>query len=346
MGVNVQEADPRRRLDWDERLAEDEHPCFFHSAAWARTLCDAYGFRPGYLSVPEGPGWRALLPVMEVRSWLTGHRGVALPFSDVCPLSATTREDADACLNRALELGRERQWRTVQFRCGRSFPVAAQPSATYYEHTLDLGGDPETLFSRLRSPVRTAIRHAQRSHVEITIASTAQALAVFERLNALTRRSHGLPPQPRSFFRAFAAHVLATGLGTVVLAHWQGRPVAGAVFVHLGPCAWYKYGAADERYQHLRSSNLVMWSGIEWHVRGGYRTLSLGRTDLDHEGLRRFKVGWGVREERLDYYTYDFRRGNYVLEANRVTGWHNRVFRHLPIALARAVSAVLYRHMG
>ena len=71
------------------------------------------------------------------------------------------------------------------------------------------------------------------------------------------------------------------------------RPIAASVYFHFGKAAIYKYGASDKRYQHLRPNNLVMWEAIRWCIQDGYTSLSLGRTDLDDEGLRQFKNGLG-----------------------------------------------------
>jgi len=47
-------------------------------------------------------------------------------------------------------------------------------------------------------------------------------------------------------------------------------------------------------------------------LRAGYETLSLGRSDLEHEGLRRFKASWGAEEKECVYFRYDIRSGKPV----------------------------------
>ena len=76
----------------------------------------------------------------------------------------------------------------------------------------------------------------------------------------------------------------------------------------MGGRAIYKYGASDETFQDLRGGNLVMWAAIKNFVRaGGAKHLDLGRTSLGNEGLRKFKLGWGAREEKIEYVKYDLR---------------------------------------
>ena len=76
--------DPLSFAGWDQLLATHNESQFFHTAAWARVLNETYGHRPLYFSAIADGQLRALLPVMEVSSRVTGRRGVSLPFSDFC----------------------------------------------------------------------------------------------------------------------------------------------------------------------------------------------------------------------------------------------------------------------
>ena len=122
--------------------------------------------------------------------------------------------------------------------------------------------------------------------------------------------------------------------------------MAGAVFFHSGRTCLYKFGASDETFQHLRANNLVMWEAIKWHARRGLGRLDFGRTSLGNGGLRRFKLGWGARERRIDYFRYDQRKAGFVTARDVSSGWHNRIFRMLPVSLSRLIGAAAYRHVA
>src|SRR5208282_5079334 len=141
-------------------------------------------------------------------------------------------------------------------------------------------------------------------------------------------------------FRSYSVQ----NLGMIAIASCQQGPIAASVYFQLGARAVYKYGASDEAFQHLRGANVVMWEAIKWHARNGAKTLHLGRTSIGNEGLRRFKLGWGAGEQKIEYVKYDLRENRYVTETDEATGWYNRVFNVLPVALSRLVGAVLYRH--
>ncbi|MEI2725731.1 MAG: GNAT family N-acetyltransferase [Verrucomicrobiota bacterium] len=165
------------------------------------------------------------------------------------------------------------------------------------------------LFAGLDAGVRRAIRKAQAAKVEIEIVTDLAAVQTYYALHCQTRRRHGVPPQPFRFFASIHRHLVAAGLGRVIQARWQGRIVASAVFFQFGRHAVYKFGASDRAFQHLRPTNLLMWEAIKWHAAHGFTALHFGRTSLANEGLRRFKLGFGAREERLACFRYDFRSG-------------------------------------
>ncbi|MDR3378318.1 MAG: GNAT family N-acetyltransferase [Verrucomicrobiae bacterium] len=335
----MQPVNPLAQPDWDATLLRRADFSFFHGSAWTRVLVATYGYAPVWQSA--GAAW---LPLMEVDSWLTGRRGIALPFTDDCaPLCETAGEFAPL-FEQALAWGRARGWRSIELRGGRNLLPGAPASVAFYGHRVDLGVGAEALFQRLDGSARQAVRKAERAGVTVEVRQDEQAIRDFYVLQCLTRKRHGLPPQSRGFFLNLWRQVLAQNQGMVVLASTHGRPLAGAVFLFLGGRAIYKYGASDYRQQQLRPNNLVMWTGMQWLARQGATTLDLGKTSLRHEGLRRFKRNLGAVEHRLEYVKFDLRQQSFIVEQDGVAGWHNAVFRVLPVWLSRVAGRLLYRH--
>jgi lipid II:glycine glycyltransferase (peptidoglycan interpeptide bridge formation enzyme) len=97
----------------------------------------------------------------------------------------------------------------------------------------------------------------------VTFDNSWQSVETFYRLNSITRKHHGIPPQPKKFFKKIFEYIISARKGFVVLALQQGKPIAGAVYFLFGSEAIYKYGASDKEYQPLRPNNLVMWEAIK-----------------------------------------------------------------------------------
>lgn len=139
-------------------------------------------------------------------------------------------------------------------------------------------------------------------------------------------------------------HVLSENLGTIAIASHGGKNLAASVYFFLGGRAIYKYGASDYSQQHLRGTNLVMWEAMKWLATRGMKSLHLGKTSLANEGLRRFKLHLGAREELIDYVKFDLRQDRFVTDTDAINGWHNRAFRVMPGFMARAAGRMLYKH--
>ena len=180
----------------------------------------------------------------------------------------------------------------------------------------------------------------------MTTGAALGALRSFCRLNELTRRQHGLPPQPFRFFRALHRHILSRGFGFVSAATREGRTVAAAVFLVFGSAAVFKYAASDPHRRDLRGGNLAMWRGIAACRRHGATQLSLGKTRPANQGLLRYKRGWGGEEVRRSYVRLDGADGQPLAWEDPVEGWHNHLFRTMPVPVSRLAGRLLYRHVG
>jgi lipid II:glycine glycyltransferase (peptidoglycan interpeptide bridge formation enzyme) len=220
-------------------------------------------------------------------------------------------------------------------------------SAEYLSHDLDLTGGEESLFSRYRPNVHRNIRKAEREGISVSEDGTPNGLMEFYRLNCLTRREHGLPPQPVRFFEHLRRHVLEKGLGFLMMARHREKAVAGALFLLFSGKAIFKYGASDRRYQEFRPNNLVFRDAIRLLCGRGARTLSFGRTNFGHEGLRQFKMSWGTSETRHQYVKYDVRSKTYLTtnQSRWETRW-KKTFANLPLPVLRIIGDIAYRHAG
>jgi hypothetical protein len=341
----VEVVDPAAVPDWDERVLEFPDASVFHSRGWMDVLRQSYSHRSCFLVHQRDGEWRGVFPIAEVRSVLTGCRGVALPFSVFCPLLATDPAALDSLWQAAFRLGARRKWRYLDVRGGDA-PDREPPSIEYHAHCLDLTPSLDALFAGFKPTLRTAIRKAQKAGITVETAQSCEAVREFHRLQVLTRRRQGLPPQPASFFDRLHQCLIARDGGAVVLARHEGRAVAGAVFLWFGDRAVFKFGASDPRWLASRSNNLVLWAGIQLCRNRGIHSLHLGRTSLHNTGLRRFKLSWGADETRLSYHRRDCRTRARMEIRDLSEGWHNRLVAWLPAPVLRAVGSVLYRHIG
>lgn len=338
--------DPIANPAWSALLADSPSASVFHHPAWLRLLRDQYGYSLQAICVEEGGEIAAAIPLARIESRLTGKRLIALPFSDVCPplLAAGARPTALAALGDALVVERERTGLDLTVHESLPHLPGAFVQHRFYRHLLPLSEDPGEVESRYsKSQIRRGIKKAKREGLRAERRTDTAALDAFYALHLRTRRKLGVPTQPKRFIRRFEG-LFDAGLGFVELVLDSDRPIAAAVFLTQGDTITYKYGASDERGLGKRPNNLLFAEAIRWACESGLRTLDFGRTDLDNEGLRRFKRSWGAAEEELSYtyLTADEPALGPQLR-DRVMG---ATIRRSPPAVGRLVGEALYGHFG
>jgi hypothetical protein len=343
--MNLEILDPIEYPDWDALLLRNGDYSFFHSSAWAKALKESYGYDPVYFASIEAGRLSLLMPFMNVVSPLTGQRGVSLPFTDGCAPFFLIKEALWAAVKRAIDFGKEAGWKYIEWRDSGYFSKEPPPSEVYYTHDLNLLRTEPELFSSLKSSNRRNVNKAIKEGVSIKIGRSLDSLKSFYRLNCMTRRRHGLPPQPFFFFKNVFDFVISKGYGIVFSAFHSNNVVAASVFFHFGKNAIYKYGASNMKYQNLRPSNLLMWEAIKWYRNEGYENLNFGRTEVDNQGLLQFKRLWGTIESPLKYYRYNCRKKTYLQNRTGID-FRSKMLAWIPTGLFRIFGRLFYKHIG
>lgn len=339
--------DPRSQPEWDVFVRTRQDATVFHTSAWCRVLTDTYGYRPAYVvSRDEAGAITGGVPLMLVDSWLTSRRLVGLPFSDVChPLLPT--EGAEELLIAAREQAEPLKAASVELRgpSHAAMPEVGFSNGTvFYQHIIELDA---AMDSRVQSSARRAIRKAQNEGVTVRESVTEKDMRRFYELMLLTRRKHGLLPQPWRFFQNIQRHLMENEMGRLLLAEHGGKVIAGDLLLRFGDQLVYKFNASDPRNLSVRPNNLLLWQAMQLGREQGCRTLDLGRCEEDNEGLRRFKLLWGSREEQLPYYHYPEGEGSSSLLASRAARTALQLFvRFSPGPVLQAAGSVLYRSFG
>lgn len=335
--------DPRTDPRWARLVAGSASASIFHHPAWLRVLTDQYPYRLAAPCILDGADEIAAgIPVALVSSRLTGRRLVALPFSDVCPPLIAEDAPTGVLVALAAELDSLRRRRQLPLEVRAPLPELAEPTERFCHHRLELGDPLVDVERRYASQVRRNIRKARRLGVVVERRHDVHAIDAFYELHLQTRRRQGVPTQSRAFIRSLVS-LFAQDLGFVAIARFEGRPVGAAIFLSAGRTLTYKYGASDQRFQHVRPNNLLFAEVIRWASDTGLAALDFGRTDAANEGLRAFKRSWGASEHALAY-TYcgtPPARGGHRME--RVTA---AVIRRSPKTVGRVVGTLLYPHAG
>ncbi len=292
------------------------------------------------------------LAVCYVNSWLTGHRMVSLPFSDHCEPITEQAAELDALLSALQRELREEDLQYVEIRPVRNvdnFASFSTASHSYCFHQLDLSLDTETLFRNChKDSTQRKIRRAEREELTYEDGRSQSLLATFYQLLLLTRRRHGVPPQPKRWFQN-----LIDCFGEALkirVASKNSQALAAILTLRFKDTLVYKYGCSDDRFHHLGGMHLLFWKAIQEAKGDGLTVLDLGRSDLENTGLVTFKDRWGSTRSVLTYYRLSASQHPRKSLRTPGTGWKRRsaglVLSYLPDQVFCSVGNLLYAHLG
>lgn len=344
--------DPTKDARWAEFAGLHPKASIFHSVAWLMALQRTYGYEPvAFTTSPPTAELKNGLAFCHVKSWLTGHRLVSLPFSDHCELLFESAEDVSFlmhCLKAALE---REDWKYLEIR-----PVSMildqsddglglKPTASYFMHRLDLRPDLDELFKNLdKDSVQRRIHRARRAGLVEKCGRSDDLVRAFYRLLVATRSRHRIPPPPYDWFRNLV-HYLGDAL-EIRLAYERETPIAGVLTLRFRDVAYYKYGCSEQRFNNLGAMPWLLWNAIVAAKSNGANEFDMGRTDEYNSGLLAFKNHWVPRPTRLLYWRFPDTSRSFDSAAGWKLNMAKHVFSRMPNGLLTTTGKLLYRHIG
>ena len=344
----VLKIDPLLDGRWPKFLERHSKTSVFHTPNWLQALHRTYGYEPLVYALTRANELTSGIVFCRIKSWFTGLRAVSLPFSDYCQPLVSESVDFIELLT-VIQKDRELEdWKyielrpTVPDRCVLE-EMGFSEYDTVYTHKLDLRPDLETIFRSLhKSQVQRAILKSQKilSYEE---GRSDALLEKFFRLQVLTRRKHGLPPQPLVWFRN-----LMDCLGDSIkirVASKDDQPVASIITLFFKDTMVYKYGCSDSRFSRFGGMSLLFWNAIKEAKAAGASDFDFGRSDYNNKGLIAFKDHWGTSRSTLTYHRFPATR-HQNSDERLLTRIAKQTFGHLPDCVLTAAGRRLYRHLG
>jgi lipid II:glycine glycyltransferase (peptidoglycan interpeptide bridge formation enzyme) len=164
----------------------------------------------------------------------------------------------------------------------------------------------------------------------------------------LTRRRHGLPPQPLTWFRN-----LIDGFGEALkirIAYKGDVPVAGILTLQYKTKMVFKYGCSNPAWNRLGGTHLLLWHTIQEAKAKGLQAFDLGRSELANIGLITFKDRWGATRIDMTYLKHYPLDSSPALVSLGPGNWKVRmsrkVFTHTPSPVLSIVGSLCYRHIA
>jgi CelD/BcsL family acetyltransferase involved in cellulose biosynthesis len=321
----------------------------YHTPEWRNAVTSTYAYEPHYLAYMDGGRIKAVLPLMLVRSWLTGTRLVSLPFANVSgPLGS--RECFGPLIEEAIRIADGAKAKTLEMRTQADLNDIDDDRFTrvsyFVTSIVPLDSDPDVVWERLKGDVRTKVRQAARKGIEVKETSADEDLKHFYDLFVEGRLKHGVPPQPYRFFHNLW-HSMKPEQRMLLIATLEGRPVGALLNLAFGDTLYGGYIGSRLEYRSYRINQSLNWKAIELGCRRGHTRFDFLRTARPSGSLREFKLRWNAHEVDLNYMYYPAVYGTAAtVEETARYRLMTFVLKRSPSFVGRMLGRMIYRHLG
>jgi lipid II:glycine glycyltransferase (peptidoglycan interpeptide bridge formation enzyme) len=195
-------------------------------------------------------------------------------------------------------------------------PHSIQPPRTIL---VDLCGDEEQVLARMKQKTRYNIRLAHKKGV---VVRPDGDLELFSLLMAETAERDRFGAHNLDYYRTVYELFHPRGECELLLAEFEGEPLAALMAFARGRRAWYFYGASVDTHRDRMPTYLLQWEAMRWARAQGCQVYDLwGVPDADEETLEahfteRSRGLWGV---------YRFKRG-FGGQLRRAAGPWDRIY--------------------
>ncbi|MEJ5313586.1 MULTISPECIES: peptidoglycan bridge formation glycyltransferase FemA/FemB family protein [Anaerolinea] len=178
--------------------------------------------------------------------------------------------------------------------------IPVQPRRTI---VIDLQGSEDDWLARMKQKTRYNIRLAERKGV---LVQPSRDVDSFYRMMTMTGARDGFGVHSRAYYQRAYELFHPLGMAELLMATYEGKPLAGLMVFARGERAWYFYGASTDEERNRMPTYLLQWEAMRWAASRGCRWYDLwGVPDEAEEVLEaRFETRrdglWGV---------YRFKRG-------------------------------------
>jgi len=341
--MEVLELQDQDKEEWDKYVYDSPQATMYHLAGWKDVMEDTFGLRSHYLSAKEGDQILGVLPLLHIKSRLSGHFFTSMPGS-VC---TQDEETARALVERAKELVRASRAGYLILRDShRKWDVPEL--VTNEDHctlVLKLFDDPEQQWKSIDRRVRQHINKAISAKLEMVIGP--DYLESFYPVYTQALREMGTPTQGPEFFRnalrQFPAHF------TIIMVHHNGQVLGGTFAAFFRDTIYTTWAGFLRQFYELRLTHSLYWETLKYGCENGFQWIDLGRSKVD-SGTYVFKTRFGAQPRPLYQQCYL----NGISQPPAVGGAREddakyrlfvRVWRRLPLSMVEFLGPRLRKRM-
>jgi FemAB-related protein (PEP-CTERM system-associated) len=330
------------RIAWDQYVQNHPTASGYQLTGWRWIVEKSFGHRTVYLMARDQQDHvRGVLPLVFLSSRLFGRCLVSMPFVNYGGVLTDSFEAQGALLNAAVDRAKAYRAGHIELRHERLLSLDWTSKQHKVSMRLDLPREPEVLWKRFPSKLRSQIRRAEKESLTVRIAGD-EILDNFYSVFTRNMRDLGTPVYGQQFFRAILE---AFPKEARICAVYVGRqPVAAGFLYGFRNTLEIPWASSDRRYNRLSANMLLYSTALEYACRQGYQVFDFGRS-TPGSGTYRFKEQWGAHPLPLYWYHWsaDGCAVPNVSPENSRYGFAIKIWKRLPIALTRIIGPSIVR---
>ncbi|MCL4269872.1 MAG: peptidoglycan bridge formation glycyltransferase FemA/FemB family protein [Anaerolineales bacterium] len=295
--------------EWNQFLAKSPDTHLLQMGEWGE-LKEGFGWKPIRI-ISGNVGVQILFRRLPL-----GFTIAYMPKVSSDQLSATSdqfwREIDSVCKkNRAVFLKLEPDAWTDEFILHPSSFIISkhniQPPRTI---TLDINASEEDILAKMKPKCRYNIRLAEKKGVTVR---AWDDIAAFHAMMTVTGGRDGFGVHSKEYYQRAYDLFHPKGTCELLVAEYEGKPLASLMVFANAKRAWYVYGASNNEERNRMPTYLLQWEAIRWAKARGCEEYDLwGVPDENEEtleaqfesrhdglwGVYRFKRGFGGQLKR------------------------------------------------
>jgi lipid II:glycine glycyltransferase (peptidoglycan interpeptide bridge formation enzyme) len=182
----------------------------------------------------------------------------------------------------------------------RTSPHNIQPPRTVL---IDISGREDGILARMKQKTRYNIRLAEKKGVAVRAWND---LAAFHQMMLLTGGRDGFGVHSLEYYRRAYELMHPKNMCEILLAEYEGKPLAALFVARNGGRAYYLYGASTDEERNRMPTYLLQWEAMKWAKARGCEEYDLwGVPDEDEAAL---EANFESRRDGL-WGVYRFKRG-------------------------------------
>ncbi len=179
-------------------------------------------------------------------------------------------------------------------------PHSIQPPRTVI---VSLEGSEEDILARMKQKCRYNIRLAEKKGVTVR---AWDDLNGFHRLMQITGGRDGFGVHSLAYYQKAYQLFKPTGMAEILVAEFEGKPLAALMVFAVGKLAYYLYGASTNEERNRMPAYILQWEAMKWAKAIGCSEYDLwGVPDAPEEEL---EANFETRSDGL-WGVYRFKRG-------------------------------------